>query len=164
MKKIIFAVTVLFYCLLVSISSQAQESIKVPQPVQASFIDHFKTSDYQRWVAVKDAFVVTFKQDGKWRDAYFMADGEYKGLGKYITTDLLPVFVQQTISSNYPNYEISELYQYECMTNGLSYFAVLKNDKHKLTLQITPYGDVTMSKKSKIGENKISTAAMAANQ
>jgi len=163
MKKIIFAGTVLMYCLLTAITSNAQQSIDVPQSVQESFNSHFKNSEFKRWVMIKDSYVATFKADEKWRDAYFTKDGEYKGIGKYITVDLLPVMVQQTLTNNYPGYEVSELYQWECTDNGLSYFAILKNDKHEMTVQLTPYGDVTFSQKNKIKEPKVPTASMAAN-
>ena len=165
MKKIIFAATVLMYCLLTAFSSSAQGSIDVPQPVKDAFNSHFKNSDFQRWVMIKDSYVATFKADDKWRDAYFTKDGEYKGIGKYITMDLLPVSVQETLANSYSGYEVSELYQWECTDSGLSYFAVLKNAKNELTLQLSPYGDVSFSQKSKIKQNnKIATTAIAANQ
>jgi len=154
MKKIVFAVTVLVYCLLTAMTSNAQQGIDIPQPVKASFVNNFKNSEFERWVKVKDAYVATFKEDNMWRDAYFTEDGEYKGIGKFITANLLPVFVQRTLNENYAGYEIFELYQYECMENGLCYYAVLKNDKHQLIVQLSPYGDISFTRKSKIKEGK----------
>jgi len=166
MKKIIFAVTVLMYCLLTAFSGIAQETIDVPRPVKDAFNSHFKNSDFQRWVMIKDSYVATFKSDDHWRDAYFTKDGEYKGIGKYITADLLPVSVQETLANSYSGYEVSELYQWECTDSGLSYFAVLKNAKNELTLQLSPYGDVSFSQKNKIKQNnsKVATTAIASAQ
>lgn len=161
MKKIIFATTVLVYCLLTAITTNAQETINVPQPVLESFNSHFKSADFKRWVMIKESYVATFKQDEKWRDAYFTKEGEYKGIGKYITADALPISVQQTLTNNYPGFEVSELYQWECTDNGLSYFAVLKNDKHAITLQLSPYGEVSFSQRTKIKEAKIAPATVA---
>ncbi|MFI5188575.1 MAG: hypothetical protein ACHQF0_17715, partial [Chitinophagales bacterium] len=95
MKKIVFAVTVLMYCLMVAITSNAQQGIDVPQAVKQSFMNNFKNSEFERWVQVKDAYVATFKENDNWRDAYFTEDGEYKGLGKFITVNFLPMFVQK---------------------------------------------------------------------
>jgi hypothetical protein len=164
MKKIIFAVTVLAYCLLIAITGHAQHGIEVPQPVKESFRNNFKNSEFERWVKVKNAYVATFEVGDKWRDAYFTEDGEYKGIGKYITSDLLPIFVQQTISTNYPKYEVSELYQYECMENGLSFYAVLKNDTHQVIVQLTPYGDVAFTQKTRIKQNKPSATDIAVSK
>jgi hypothetical protein len=149
MKKLLFAATVFFYCLLIAISSNAQNST-VPAEVQKSFNDNFKHTQYSRWVQLKEAFVATFSEDGTtWKDAYFTTDGTFKGVGKYITTDRLPMFVQEKIDS-YPNHELIELYQYECNENGLCFFAHLRNSKHDLILKMSPYGDITYSVKNKI--------------
>ena len=156
MKKILFAFTVLVFTLLIAISGKSQKK-DVPFGVNQSFNDHFKNTQYSRWIQVQEAFVATFTQDGTtWRDAYFTSDGEYKGIGKFITTDRLPIFVQQKIDG-YPNYELMELYQYECNENGLCFFAKLKNGKHELVLKMSPYGDVTYSAKSKIKVQKDNT-------
>jgi hypothetical protein len=163
MKKIVFAATVLVYCLLIAITTKAQ-GIEVPQAVKESFSGNFKNSEYERWVKVKDAYVATFKENNMWRDAYFTEDGEYKGIGKFITTNLLPVFVQRTLNENYAGYDVFELYQYECMENGLCFYAVLKNDKHQLIVQLSPYGDVSMTRKSKIKEAKTAGSDLAIAQ
>ncbi len=158
MKKLIFALTVLAYCLLVAVTSNAQQSLNVPKPVKESFNANFKNSQYSRWVQIKDAFVATFSEDGtNWRDAYFTNDGEFKGVGKYITSDRLPIFVQQRIDNDLSRYELIELYQYECNENGLCFFARLRNDKHELILKMSPYGDVTYSAKSRIKTKKDNT-------
>ena len=105
MKKLSFATTVFVHCLLMAISSHAQE-ITIPAEVQKSFAENFKNTKNSRWVQVKGAFVATFTEDGtSWKDPYFASDGNFKGVGKYITRDLLPMFVQQTIDG-YANYEL----------------------------------------------------------
>jgi hypothetical protein len=156
MKKLLFAATVFVYLLLIAISSNAQ-GIKVPATVQKSFADNFKNVQYSRWVQIKDAFVATLTEDGTtWKDAYFTTEGDFKGVGKFITTDRLPMFVQEKIDS-YPNHELIELYQYECNENGLCYFAHLRDTKHDLVLKMSPYGDVTYSTRHKIKGAKDAT-------
>lgn len=153
MKKLLFAASVFVYCLLIALSGNAQ-GIKVPAEVQKSFNDNFKNVQYSRWVQLKDAFVATLTQDGSsWKDAYFTSDGTFKGVGKYITTDRLPMFVQEKIDAQ-PNYELIELYQYECNENGLCFFAHMRDAKHDLVLKMSPYGDVTYSARHKIKANK----------
>jgi len=158
MKKLIFAVTVLAYCLLIGITSKAQSDIKIPKAVKESFNNHFKNSQYSRWVHIKEAFVATYSEDGtNWRDAFFSEEGEFKGVGKFITRDRLPMFVQQSIDNNPRSYELIELYQYECNENGICYFAHLRNDKHDLILKMSPFGDVTYAVRNKLKTKKDST-------
>lgn len=150
MKKIIFAVTVLVYSLLISITSRAQEGINVPQPVKESFSNQFKNSTFERWIKLHDMYVATFTEGSAWRDAYFTEEGEFKGIGRYVTTDALPMFAAQSIKEKYPNYEVFELYQYECMENGLCFYAILKDDKHQVVLKLDTNGDVAYSQKTKL--------------
>jgi hypothetical protein len=162
MKKLLFAATVFVYSLLIALSSNAQGKT-IPAEVQQSFNDHFKPQ-YSRWVQLKDAFVVTFTEDGTtWRDAYFTSDGAFKGVGKYITTDRLPMFVQERINS-YAKAELIELYQYECNENGLCFFAHLRDSKHDLILKMSPYGDITYSVKNRIKTKKDATKDAIAKQ
>ena len=156
MKKFLFAVSVFVYCLLIAVSGNAQK-ISVPAEVQKSFNDNFKNAQYSRWVQVKDAFVATLTEDGtSWKDAYFTSDGTFKGVGKYITADRLPMFVQEKIDAQ-PHYELIELYQYECNENGLCYFAHMRDSKHDLVLKMSPYGDVTFSSRHKLKAGKDAT-------
>ena len=157
MKKILFAVTVFVYTLLIAISSNAQK-VAVPAGVQKSFNANFKNSQYSRWVQIKDAFVATFSEDGTgWRDAFFTNEGEFKGVGKFITRDRLPMFVQERIDNDPSGYELIELYQYECNENGICFIAHLRNEKHDLILKMSPYGDVTYSVKRKLKTKKDNT-------
>ncbi|HEV8285276.1 MAG TPA: hypothetical protein VGQ09_13260 [Chitinophagaceae bacterium] len=163
MKKMIFALAVFAYCLLVAVTSKAQPGLSVPDAVKKSFSTHFKNSQCSRWTKVQEAYVATFTEGIDWKDAYFTDDGELKGVGKYITGDRLPMFVEQKINE-YSNYELLELYQYECMENGLCFFAVLKNNKHQIALRMSPYGDVTYSRKIRIKQNKTASSDIALNK
>ena len=160
MKKSLFAVAVLAYTLLISMSGHSQ--VKPPEPVLKSFNEHFKNSRYSRWVEMKDVFVTTCSDDGtNWQDAYFTRDGEFKGVGKYISSDRLPRFVAQKIAS-YPDFELTELYQYECNENGICFIARIRNNKNELILKMNPFGDVSYSVRNKIkGAKEMSKDAIA---
>src|ERR1044072_7383018 len=134
MKKILFSSSVLIYCLLVAISSNAQTT-DVPAEVQKAFDEHFKNASVARWVPIQDSYVATFTQGQGYKDAYFTTEGEFKGVGRYISVDLLPVSAQEKINT-YPNYELTQLYQFDCTESGICFFAVLKNAKSELTLKL----------------------------
>jgi len=162
MKKILFSSTVLIYSLLVAISSNGQTT-NVPSDVQKAFDEHFKNASVARWAPIQDSYVATFTQGQGYRDAYFTNEGEFKGVGRYISADLLPISAQEKINSSYSNYELSQLYQFESVENGISFFAVLKNAKNELTLKMDAVGDVSFSKRNKIKDASKMSEPLAAN-
>ena len=160
MKKILFPVTALF--LLFALSSAAQQT-EVPAEVQSAFNTHFKNAQMARWVAIQDSHVATFSMDGQtWRDAYFTNDGEFKGVGHYITSGMLPISVQEKLNADYGNYETIELYQFDGTESGICFFANLKNDKNKLTLKLEDTGYVAYSQKDRIKQIKKVSEPLAA--
>jgi len=162
MKKILFSSSVLIYCLLVAASSNAQTP-SAPADVQKAFDEHFKNASIARWAPIQDSYVATFTQGQGYRDAYFTNEGEFKGVGRYISVDLLPITAQEKINSNYSNYELTQLYQFESVDNGISFFAVLKNEKTELTLKMDAVGDVSFSKRNKIKDTSKMGEPLAAN-
>ena len=162
MKKILFSSSVLIYCLLVAVSSNAQVT-DVPADVQKAFDEHFKNATISRWVPIQDSYMASFTQGQGYRDAYFTDEGEFKGVGRYISIDLLPISAQEKINSNYSNYEVTQLYQFESVESGISFYAVLKNEKNELTLRIDAVGDVSFSKRNKIKDGSKMSEPMASN-
>jgi len=162
MKKILFSSAVLVYCLLITVCSNAQMT-DVPSDVQKAFNDHFKNATIVRWVPIQDSYVASFTQGQGFRDAYFTTEGEFKGVGRYISIDLLPISAQEKINANYSNYDVTQLYQFESVESGISFFAVLKNEKNELTLKIDAVGDVSFSKRNKIKEGTKMSEPLASN-
>ena len=149
MKKIFFSGAVLIYCLLIAVSSHAQ-TIDVPADVQKTFDEHFKNASVARWVPIQDSYVATFTQGQGYRDAYITTEGEFKGVGRYISIDLLPITAQEKIKNNYGNFELAQLYQFDAVDNGISFYAVMNNAKNELVLKMDGTGDVSFSKRNKI--------------
>ena len=161
MKKILITATALFSTLLLCIGSNAQGTA-VPSEVLSSFNAHFKNPQMSRWVAIHDSHVATFTMDGQnWRDAYFTNEGDFKGVGHYITFDQLPIGVQEKLNNDYNSYGIIELYQFDCTQSGICFFATMRNEKNTLTLKLDDLGYVAYSKKDKIKQIK-PTDALAA--
>ena len=162
MKKILFTSAVLIYCLLITVASNAQMT-DVPSDVQKAFNEHFKNATIVRWVPIQDSYVASFTQGQGFRDAYFTTEGEFKGVGRYISVDLLPISAQEKINSTYSNYDVTQLYQFESVESGISFFAVLQNEKNELTLKIDAVGDVSFSKRNKIKDATKMSEPLAAN-
>ena len=112
---------------------------------------------------IQDAYMASFTQGQGYRDAYCTDEGEFKGVGRYISIDLLPISAQEKINTNYSNYELTQLYQFESVESGISFYAVLKNAKNELTLKIDAVGDVSFSKRNKIKDGAKMSEPLAAN-
>src|SRR5580765_2624920 len=162
MKKILFSSSVFIYCLLIAVSSNAQIA-NVPSDVQKAFDEHFKNATVARWAPIQDSYVASFTQGQGFKDAYFTNEGEFKGVGRYISVDLLPISAQEKLNSDYSSYEVTQLYQFESVESGISFYAVLKNAKNELTLRIDAVGDVSLSKRNKIKEDAKMSEPMASN-
>jgi len=160
MKKILFPVAVLAYCLLVAISSNAQQ-INVPAVVKNSFTDIFKGAQCSKWMLVRDSYIASFTDGQTYKEAYFTDDGEFKGIGHYITADVLPMHVQTKLSDRYKGYELAELYQFDCVEDGICFYAVLKNQRNEVIAKLNAYGDVTFTKKNKNKQNSMSEPLIA---
>jgi len=162
MKKILFSSSVLIYCLLVAASTNAQ-STDVPSDVQRAFDEHFKNATVARWVPIQDSYVATFTQGQGYKDAYFTTEGEFKGVGRYISVDLLPITAQEKMNATYSNFELSQLYQFDAVESGISFFAVLRNAKNELILKMDGTGDVSYSKRNKIKDGSKISEPLATN-
>ena len=163
MKKMIFATALSAHCLLITIASSSQQKIEPPTAVKYSFTRNFKDVQSSRWIKLLNNYVCTFSEGLGFRDAYFTNNGEFKGVGQFVTFDMLPSIVQNTINTNYRNLEILELYQYDCSENGFSFYAVLRNEKKELILNMTPDGQIVYCKKSKVGSNTNGLSDIAKN-
>jgi hypothetical protein len=150
MKKLAFAAITLIYCLLITSNVHSQQSLTVPEPVKESFAKNLKDATSPNWKRVLDAYVVTYYNGSRWHDAYFTEEGEFKGIGNFLTFEFLPFMVQQTVKSHLNKYEITELYQFDCTTSDPCYYAVLKNGKEEKIIKMTPGGDISFIKKNKI--------------
>ena len=150
MKKIFLVKTIACFCFLNSVVSNAQQLTEIPKAVKYSFMSRFRDAHASRWVKVLDKYVCTFSQGLYYRDAYFTGDGKFNGTGNYIIFDMLPGMVQNTINGSYSKFEIVELYQYDCSSDGLFFYAVLRNDNCERVLKMTPDGDIVYCQKNKL--------------
>jgi len=162
MKKILFSSAVLIYCLLITVASNAQMT-DVPSDVQKAFNEHFKNATIVRWVPIQDSYVASFTQGQGYKDAYFTTEGEFKGVGRYISVDLLPITAQEKMNATYSNFELSQLYQFDAVESGISFFAVLRNAKNELILKMDGTGDVSYSKRNKIKDGPKISEPLATN-
>lgn len=148
MKNIISAVTI-SACCLITITACGQK-VDAPIAVKSSFYNHFKDVQTSRWTKTFGAYVSTFTQGGDYRDAYFTSEGEFRGVGRFITLEFLPMMIKEKLDKEFSKYGILELYQYDCIQEGLCFYAVLKNSKYELILKMDPNGEIVFSRKSRI--------------
>ena len=149
MKKTNLIAAALTICLLAGINAHSQKSIRIPLSVKQSFENNFKQEAPLKWIQVQDAFVAIVQQNDQTVEAYFTSEGEYKGKGRYVELNFLPMEVQEKIKS-YSNYEIQSLYEYDCNAVGTSFYVVLQNAKKKVVTRLNANGEVIFSETTRI--------------
>ena len=153
MKKIIYSFTI-FGCSLLFANSNKAQNITVPDLVQISMERKFRDAELVKWGPGRDAYVATLiTYDGR-IDAYFSEEGEFRGIGKIITEEYLPLTVKRKLAAEYAAYQVYQIYQYDCNESGPCYYISMKNFQKDMIVRIKPSGTCAVMKKCKIKKNK----------
>jgi hypothetical protein len=153
MKKIFFTTAIVGCCLLRADINNAQD-IAVPETVQFSMERKFRDAELVRWGLGRDAFVATLiTYDGR-IDAYFSPEGEFRGIGKMITEEYLPLAVKNKLKKDYGAYRVYQVYQYDCNDSGPCYYISMKNFQKDLIVRIRPSGASAVMKRCKVKRDR----------
>ncbi len=149
MKKILFATALFAWCLFVGISGKTQ-STKAPGTITQAFEKNFENAVPLTWKKIRDFYVAVAMVENSRIEAYFEKDGAFRGVGRYLNITAIPKRVAEQISKRFPGYKVNQAYEYKCNEEGLSYYFDLSDDRHLLTLRLSPNGQQLYSLKKKI--------------
>jgi hypothetical protein len=143
MKKMIMTLAIAVSTL----SAFAGEEAVAPKVLNA-FKSEFNTAKEVEWTVSNDYYMATFTYNDKHIFAYYSAEGDLLGLTRYISTDYLPLNLQNNLKKNYSDYWISDLF--EVAKNGeTSYYVTLENADTKVVLKAQAGNDWSSYKKVK---------------
>jgi hypothetical protein len=132
------------------------KNIEIPKSVQYEFRKQFGTGITVKWVKIDDAeknknlFVAHFIQKGFWSEAYFEETGEFMGIGKNITSDQLPVKLQDLQQSKFKGYDVMEAYEYYLKDAAKPVYGLTIANKEKMIfLEVNESGLFSVIKKEK---------------
>jgi hypothetical protein len=112
------------------------------------FNNKFYTATDVNWSTNQGMYVVDFVTNDHHATAYYDNNGELIAVIRNISSDELPMALQNKLKKNYNGYWITNLIE---ATNeeGTSYYVTLENADHMITLESTPTGWSTFLKSKK---------------
>jgi hypothetical protein len=136
MKKLLVIFTVLG--LIITTSSYATDT--TPSSVLNSFQNAFRGSKDAAWSTVKELYRVDFTLEDQKVSAFFNSEGNLIASSRNISLLQLPISLETGLKSDFPDYEITSLFEVD-NENGTAYYATVKNSKREFTLESTSSGE-----------------------
>jgi hypothetical protein len=119
-----------------------------PNPsVLRAFQTEFKEATNVAWQERPDFAKVHFNLNGSQVEAYYEFDGELIGTARTILFDQLPLAALKAVENRFPRSAFYELTEYN-RGGELFYMLIVQQSSKKLTVKLSPSGDVTVEKKS----------------
>ena len=80
-------------------------------------------------------------------EVFYNNNGEFLGVGKNVTVDVMPLIAQRTIQEKYKDYTITSVAEFNSAEGEINYYAsAMKNNKATI-LKVTVGGDVSVYQK-----------------
>jgi len=101
--------------------------------ILASFRKEFSKAKEESWKTLNGYEVVSFRVENKYLTAYYLESGELKAVTRNISTDQLPIYLQNSLKSSYKDFWITELFEI-ASDSETHYFVSIENTDQKLVL------------------------------
>jgi len=144
MKKILIA-TLGCFLFFTSFASDGY----VSKNAKNNFAHLFENATNVKWEGTADFYRASFYTDDDFRQAYFNLNGDYIGLSKTVKLKDLSSKISKKLLSDYEGYMVRELASFETAEGDFNYFAVVENEKEKVTVKITIDGGFSVVKRTK---------------
>jgi hypothetical protein len=115
--------------------------------ILASFHKEFAKAEDESWKTLNGYEVVTFKMENRYLTAYYQESGELKAVTRNICTDQLPLYLQNSLKSNYKGFWITDLFEI-ASNSETHYFISVENPDEKLVLSSVESVDWSIVEKS----------------
>jgi hypothetical protein len=108
-------------------------TIPVNGKILASFRKEFSKASEESWKTLNGYEVVSFRTENKYLTAYYLESGELKAVTRNVSTDQLPIYLQNSLKTSYKDYWITELFEI-ASDSETRYFVSIENPDQKLVL------------------------------
>jgi hypothetical protein len=144
MKKIITGLAVL--SCLVATTAFAEGADPNPNILRA-FQAEFKDATNVEWQERPDFAMAHFNFNGSRVEAYYEFDGELIGTARTILFDQLPLAALKAVENRFQQSAYYDLTEYT-VEGSLFYILTVQQGSRKLTVKVSPSGELTVEKKS----------------
>lgn len=143
MKKIIMILAVL-----ISTTSAFAGEENVATKVLNAFKTEFNTAKEVEWTVGSNYYKAAFVYNEKHVFAYYNEEGELLGLTRYLSSDDLPLNLQNNLKKSYSKYWISDLFEV-AKSDGTAYYITLEDADTKIVLKASAESDWSVYQKTR---------------
>lgn len=143
MKKIIMILAVL-----ISTTSAFAGEENVTTKVLNAFKAEFNTAKDVEWTVGSNYYKAAFVYNEKHVFAFYNKEGELLGLTRYLSSDDLPLNLQNNLQKSYSKYWISDLFEV-AKSDGTAYYITLEDADTKLILKASAESDWSVYQKTR---------------
>lgn len=143
MKKIIMILAVL-----ISTTSAFASEENVATKVLNAFKTEFNTAKEVEWTVGSNYYKAAFVYNEKHVFAYYNEEGELLGLTRYLSSDDLPLNLQNNLKKSYSKYWISDLFEV-AKSDGTAYYITLEDADTKIVLKASAGSDWSVYQKTR---------------
>ncbi len=143
MKKIIIILAVL-----ISTTSAFAGEENVATKVLNAFKTEFNTAKEVEWTVGSNYYKAAFVYNEKHVFAYYNEEGELLGLTRYLSSDDLPLNLQNNLKKSYSKYWISDLFEV-AKSDGTAYYITLEDADTKIVLKASAESDWSVYQKTR---------------
>lgn len=143
MKKIIMILAVL-----ISTTSAFAGEENVATKVLNAFKTEFNTAKEVEWTVGSNYYKAAFVYNEKHVFAYYNGEGELLGLTRYLSSDDLPLNLQNNLKKSYSKYWISDLFEV-AKSDGTAYYITLEDADSKIVLKASAESDWSVYQKTR---------------
>lgn len=143
MKKIIMILAVL-----ISTTSAFAGEENVATKVLNAFKTEFNTAKEVEWTVGSNYYKAAFVYNEKHVFAYYNGEGELLGLTRYLSSDDLPLNLQNNLKKGYSKYWISDLFEV-AKSDGTAYYITLEDADTKIVLKASAESDWSVYQKTR---------------
>lgn len=104
-----------------------------PEVLQA-FNHRFAQAENVIWQEGENFYKASFIFHGGAMNAYYDKEAKLIGVTRYISSTLLPLYLQNSLRKNYPGYWITDLFEMS-KKKGFSYYMTIRNADNGIVLK-----------------------------
>ena len=114
----------------------------------STFSQKFADVKEVSWYKAESYYKATFKMNEQVYTAFITDSGEWMGVSRNLLSHQLPINLQSDLKKEYPQYWISELFEFATEEETL-YYAIVENGDQKVTLKTAGSASWSVFKKVK---------------
>ena len=133
-----------------NVFAKGPSSHRVDPLIENNFKKEFGTATVASWQVVQDISIATYLENGVEKQVYYYSDGEVLGMGKSISTNLLPQSAVGSINQRFRSGIIQTVYEFKTKDAPTRYFVRVVTAKRSVIVAANEFGDIEIRKRERV--------------